>query len=537
MIKKILIILMIIFLLFSSLISPVTSIKIRDTSISEIKEPDYNKAPSSTLDDATVYVKVTHIHALEPVDTFDEADFYLKIEINGMGQQTSPKPLTKNNDDIYFGQDYNWFASQEIYGDEKIIDITIQLWDRDKEWYDGNDDRLDISPFKDDCTVNVEYDLRTDKWDGDDRGTGYSCGNNGESWDKCEIWFEIWHEGGGDNDNELTVEIEGPSKGKINHEIQFAATATGGQPPYKRWHWVIEKDRKTIATFFEQNPKYTFSEEGKYILFVSVRDQNDDYADDLATIEITKENNDHKKSYAVIVAGGTGNSRILDWFGAVNLDDAFENDAKHAYSTFKKLGYTDDQIYWLSGAKKIGNADAKTTKTNVKNAINWLKEKSTRETNCFIFISDHGSDMPGYPICVFPGRPYNIWEMIFAWELDSWLDQVDYHTCTLVIEACYSGGFIKYCSEKNRIIMTATDSKTPAYTGDEGAFVEPFFNELEKGSSYGEAWMAADNYVDRSPDDQNPQIDDNGDRVGHGTSAVDILPVGGDGYLALSTYP
>ena len=85
--------------------------------------------------------------------------------------------------------------------------------------------------------------------------------------------------------------------------------------------------------------------------------------------------------------------------------------------------------------------------------------------------------------------------------------------------------------------MTATDSKNPAYTSDEGIFVEPFFNKLGKGASYGEAWMAADKYVDSAPDDQNPQIDDNGDGKGHGTSSIDTLPLGGDGYLALNTYP
>jgi len=539
--KKILIITVLAILLFSSLISPVSSIKIKNTSISEVKEPNDNKSPGSSLNNPTIYVKVKRIHALEPVDVFDEADFYLKVEINHMGQQTSPKPLKKNDNDIRFKDDYNWIASQEIYDNKNVVDITIQLWDQDSEWYDGSDDRLDIAPSKDDCTVDIRYDLRTGKWDGDDKGTGYSEGNNDESWDKCEIWFDIWHEGG-DNGDELTVEINAPSTGKINQKIQLTATAHGGKPPYKKWHWVVERkrDRKTVATFDEQNPTYTFTEEGKYILFVYVRDQNNDYAEDWTTILITDDDNDPdvKKTYVVLVAGGTGSSKILDWIGGINLDGDFERDTQHGYNTFKKLGYTDDQIYWLSGAKKLGNADAKTTKTNVKNAIlGWLKKKSTKETNCFIFISDHGSDFPGYPICVFPGRPYNIWEMIFAWELDSWLDKIEYHTCILVLEACYSGGFIKYCSEKNRIILTATDSKNPAYTGGEGAFVEPFFNELAKGSSYGKAWMAADEYIDRYPDDQNPQIDDNGDRKGHGTSSVDKLPLGGDGYLALETYP
>ncbi len=523
-------------LLFSSLIPPTTAFKINSID-KQIPSDEEDKPSSGNIgDNPKIYVKVKRIHALEPVDSFNDADFYLKVEINNMGQQNSPKPLKENDNDINFGDDYSWIALQEIYDDEKIIDIEIQLWDRDTGWYEGKDDRLDISPFKDDCSVNIRYDLRTGKWDGDDDGTGYSCGNNGESWDKCEIWFDIWSEGGTDG-GELTVDIDGPYTGKVNQQIQFTATVCGGKPPYRNWRWVLEKDRKQVAIFSEPSPKYTFVEEGKYILFVGVHDQKNNYDSDWTTVDISKEEG-KKKTYVVLIAGGTGNSKLLEWIGGTNLDDSFVNNAKHGYDSFKKLGYTDNQIYWLSGWKKIGNADARTTKSNVKNAItSWLKGKSTKDTNCFIFISDHGINSPGSPVCVFPGRPYNLWEMVWAWDLDSWLDQVDYHTCTVVIDSCYSGGFIKYCSEKNRIIMTSTDSKSPAYTGSESAFVESFFDELEKGSSYGKAWMAADNRIDRYPDEQNPQIDDNGDGRGHGTSSIDKLPIGGDGYLALETYP
>jgi len=38
-------------------------------------------------------------------------------------------------------------------------------------------------------------------------------------------------------------------------------------------------------------------------------------------------------------------------------------------------------------------------------------------------------------------------------------------------------------------------------------------------------------------ENQIPLIDDNGDGIGHGTSSQDALPLGGDGNLALDTYP
>lgn len=477
------------------------------------------------LDDIKIYVKIEEIKAYDNPDPWPwakEADFKIYVTVDG---DTKSKSFASDDNHIT----PNWVESFTL-SYKKYVEIKLKLVDRDV----GSEETCDINPDSGSKACKITYNTETGKWTGDDGGDGQSRGN---SYPECEIWFDIWHEGGNNGGDKLTVDANGPYTGKTGEKIQLTATAKGGKPPYKNWYWIIFKEDKIYKEFHKQNPTVIFPEKGTYLALVQVDDQKNNHAEDQTTIYID-EPEKKTETFVVLVAGGTGNSKVLEWLGTENLDENFENDAEHAYNTFKKLGYKDDHIYWLSGAKKIGNADGKTTKTNVKNAITrWLKGKSTKATNCFIFISDHGADFPGYPICVFPGRPYNIWEMIFAWELDSWLDEVDYNVCIIVIEACYSGGFIKYCSEKNRIIMTATDSKNPAYTGDKGIFVEPFFNKLGKGASYGEAWMAADKYVDSAPDDQNPQIDDNGDKKGHGTSSIDTLPIGGDGYLALNTYP
>ena len=109
-------------------------------------------------------------------------------------------------------------------------------------------------------------------------------------------------------------------------------------------------------------------------------------------------------------------------------------------------------------------------------------------------------------------------------------------------------------------------------------FPEAFFDELGKGASYGKAWMAGDKSIDKLlhyfyipgmknyfrcfyPKEyeklkncrlwwfyywcfwqmkirkDNPLIDDNGDGKPSGTWKVDRLPIGGDGILALNTYP
>jgi hypothetical protein len=528
--ERVLIIIMVFLLIASSVLGPVNALKInsseRGLSAINPKDPD----SGSIGDKPELFVKVNRIRALEPVDSLDEADFYLKVNIDNFGYQTSPKPLEKNDDDIYFGEDYDWIPSEELYGDKNIIDITIQLWDRDSEWYDGSDDRLDISPLKDDCSLDIQYDLRTGNWDGEDSGTGHSEGNSGESWDKCEIWFEIWHENG----DEFYVNSNGPYNGKVGEEIELKATASNGKAPYHSWHWTVFDDGGILKQSASQNMKITINNPGTYNALVQVKDQNNKFAEDWTTIKVKEENNPGNK-YAVLIAGGAGD----------DMDDNFAATAEHGYDCFKKLGYSDSQICWLSGKNKKPNADKKTTYSNVKWAIkDWLDDRSDKNSDCFILLCDHGDPTLFGGVAVHPGSSGSIFSIVLPFVLDWWLDDLDYKTLTLCISSCYSGKFIKYVSGRNRIVITTTDSDSVSYSAGENVFMSPFFSELEKTSStykpsYGDAWMAGDKRVDgkRNPDEMNPKIDDNGDNKGHGTDDVDILPLGGDGLLALNTYP
>jgi len=521
-------------LVLTSTLMPVTALKINSSENDLQNITSINPVPGSTGDDPEVFVKVNRIHALESVDSFDEADFYLKIEIDDLGHQTSPKPLEKNDDDISFGEDYNWIASETIYGEKNIVDINIQLWDRDSEWYDGSDDRLDITSIKDDCSLDISYDIRTGTWDGEDHGTGHSEGNSGESWDKCEIWFEIYHEGG-DGGDEFKVDANGPYEAEVGEEIELKATASNGNPPYNNWYWIVFKGSNRIKESASQNMKITFTEEGTYRGIVQVRDKNNDHAEDWATITITNDEPEPRNKYAVLIAGGSGD----------DLDDNFERTAEHGYRCFKKLGYNDDQICWLSGKNKKENADKKTTYSNVKWAIkDWLDDRSDENSDCFILLCDHGDPSLFGAVAVHPGNSASIFSVVLPFVLDWWLDDLEYNTLTVCISSCYSGKFIKYISGRNRIVITTTDSDSVSYSAGENVFMAPFFSELEKTSntykpSYGDAWMAGDKCVDgsRSPDEMNPKIDDDGNGKGHGTDAVDKLPLDGDGYLALNTYP
>jgi len=127
--------------------------------------------------------------------------------------------------------------------------------------------------------------------------------------------------------------------------------------------------------------------------------------------------------------------------------------------------------------------------------------------------------------------------------------------------------------------MTTTDNSSKSYSNFKDDIVgTAFFKGLNKGISYGIAWEYADAEMDKLIHDiympglieytknkspevfgkisnsivwrmiqwclwqyrfmaGNPQIDDNGDGIGHGTKWQDQLPLWGDGNLALNTYP
>jgi len=237
--------------------------------------------------------------------------------------------------------------------------------------------------------------------------------------------------------------------------------------------------------------------------------------------------------FAIMVCGGA----IGD-----PAQPTFENTIQHAYNTLKDIGYNDEDIYYLNVDASKEGVDQIATKNNIQEAItNWLASRSKSYGECFIYLINHGTDGGYFAVdSNGDGDLSDSEDYIRDYELDSWIDQVVYSTCTVVIEACFSGDFIDDLSEDNRIVITSSNGSQPSYgiSGGEAIFSKAFFDTMGIGLSYGHCWEAGDSAVAKSiHPEQNPQIDDNGDGNGHGTTSVDHLPVGGDGLTALSTYP
>jgi len=270
----------------------------------------------------------------------------------------------------------------------------------------------------------------------------------------------------------------------------------------------------------------------------------------------------------------TNNSVILICEGKDDfLQPAFERVANLAYQTFRKLGYTNDDIYYLSRNTSFQGIDKKDTIENIRYAITyWLKNRSTDDSKYFIVLIDHGNYTDGQ-VTVNDGY-------IYPETFSNWLNNItNYSTGTILISSYYSGKFIKYLSNPKRIVMTSTDDSSKGYSDFKNDIVgTAFFKALNKGISYGKAWEAADSEMDKLIHEiyihglfeytkyklpevfekrnssivwwiiqwcfwqykfwcGNPQIDDNGDGIGHGTKWQDKLPLYGDGNLALNIYP
>lgn len=269
---------------------------------------------------------------------------------------------------------------------------------------------------------------------------------------------------------------------------------------------------------------------------------------------------DKKEYWAVIICGGLNDS----------FNECFRNTARHAYQTLKKLRYDDEHIYFLQdGNITEEGVDGITNKSMVEYAIaGWLKNHADENDDCFIYFADHGGISISQMIIGLAVWNYNDnkAELIEPHELAEWVNCVTYNICTVAIDTCLSGSFIKSLSENNRIIITSTDLYRPGWgiksNGTvENVFSYHFFNGLANNVSYGRAWEYADKQtrtirLRETPIFyrwhkfligklicrfgtrlQNPQIDDNGDGKGHGTILADRLPMRGDGYLALKTYP
>ena len=83
---------------------------------------------------------------------------------------------------------------------------------------------------------------------------------------------------------ELSADADGPYYGKVNEDIQFHGSASGGSPPYS-WLWDFGDD----ATSNQQNPKHAYNKAGTYIATLVVTDSEGEIAIDASSVTVYEE--------------------------------------------------------------------------------------------------------------------------------------------------------------------------------------------------------------------------------------------------------
>jgi hypothetical protein len=175
--------------------------------LDEIDIKDLTKNDDQTEDidptvDLKISVKIKEIRAFDKIDLFSDPDFYVKVIINDAEEITS---------DIWHNQIHvtdEWSTPfVDVPDDKEWINVTIQLWDSDPTIDKLCDIAFNSNSNPIDRTINVNYNLKTGHWFGDDMlaptnswfvdysgyGRANGCDDNSiyEQDLDCELWFDI----------------------------------------------------------------------------------------------------------------------------------------------------------------------------------------------------------------------------------------------------------------------------------------------------------------------------------------------------------
>jgi len=222
------------------------------------------------------------------------------------------------------------------------------------------------------------------------------------------------------------------------------------------------------------------------------------YVPDGQTVEETL------RSKAVIVAGG----------GPGTPPDIWEETklcANAAYKALRWLGYTDDDIYyltWESGSKFP--TDGIPSKSNLQYAVSTWAASGDAPSELLLYLVDHGGDG------IFKIAPG---EEVTVGELDGWLDSLQNTLPGPVIfiyDACKSGTFLAGSdgiprfappTGKERIVITSS-SDEDAYFLNNGrlSFSYQFWQAVEDGVKLNQAFFSGRDMIGK----QTPLLDANG---------------------------
>lgn len=208
------------------------------------------------------------------------------------------------------------------------------------------------------------------------------------------------------------------------------------------------------------------------------------------------------------------------------------------YDLYKNNGYSDEEIQYLTTDPSMPGYDKPATLANLQEAIvTWAVGKLAADRQLTLYLMDHG-DVEKFFIDGVTQQ------LLTPAQLSEWLDQLEAAVpgvkVTVIIEACYSGSFIKSLqrvSKAGRLIIASTTANTVAYASAAGAyFSDQLVYSLRQGYSLHNSFRAA-YAVSRELTGllQEPWLDGNGNGVPNEAEDVALASQRGLGYADKDT--
>jgi len=207
--------------------------------------------------------------------------------------------------------------------------------------------------------------------------------------------------------------------------------------------------------------------------------------------------------------------------GKIKQNDGLQSNIYHVtdavYDMFMYYGYTQANIYYLAPSDKPKNGpkvDVEARRDTLRAAITeWAMDKVGPNQPLTIYLMDHGD-----PNTFYLDKEKNEW--VSPEELNNWLTTLEQAkgnnlTVNLLIEACYSGSFIKSSirvSKPGRIVVTSANSDRLAKASTQGAiFSDMFIQALKRKESLYSSFQLAQAAAEESNPNQGALLDGDGD--------------------------
>ena len=243
-----------------------------------------------------------------------------------------------------------------------------------------------------------------------------------------------------------------------------------------------------------------FNMEGTYQIAIYSKDRiGNTSIPKLTTVSV----NNPLKRKAIIVAGGDPSDAL--W-------PSTKNCSAFAYNALTFQGYTDNDIFFMSHDSLSSGVDDQPSLSNLSYAINTWAQSNTQDI--VLYLVGNGGNA---------SFRINETETLPPADLDAWLDdlqEVIAGKVTVIYDADESGSFLPLLTppaEKERILISSTDSDGPAYFPIDGniSFSAFFWRQVLNGATARDAFVHAINSVGYAFQGQEPKLDDSGNGVGN----------------------